>query len=552
MKTTTPVKKKSVPSDVPWGLFRALEASRLLSDDRLSRLREMLPECDEWMLANLIVEVGWLTPYQLKRVRAGNGAGLVVGQYRILEELGAGGFGTVYKAIHAIMNRTAAIKFLAPQWCGNEEARSFFLREVIATTRLSHANIAAAYEANETDGSLWFAMEFVDGPTLDRFVFAEGPLPIPLACAITYQVAQALQYAHELGMVHRDIKPANLVLPGAGKGLTGFAPRPGSSRTLVKVVDFGLARLRPTATYHPVSICEQGGMLGTPAFVAPEQARNGHEADIRSDLYSLGCTLYYALTRQNPFNAPTGTQALILQQLEDEVPVSALRPEIPPSVAAIVKRLMAKRPENRFQTPCELMEALAITLLMPAEAGLIPRPVPAPAVPTVTPAVVPVGVPLAPPVSEVQRVEATTGAPPGSPSRGAEVRPQETDFQVVPHWREWFGVIEAVLSGAQPALTEGQYQALYRALLEGLSTQGWATEREGHLYARMKSLIEPWVRLQALRTLDPNLRAGLLASCEEFDKELDPRPGVSLIAWAIPVGILASALAAAYAAGLRW
>ncbi len=584
VNTTTPIKsfgggtlpnprQQSVPRDAPWTLFHALEASRLLSEEQLDRLRELLPECDEGMLADLVVEVGWLTPYQLKRVRAGKGAGLVVGQYRILEELGAGGFGTVYKAVHAIMNRPAAIKFLSPQWCSNEDVRSVFLREVIATTRLSHPNIATAYDANETDGSLWFAMEFVDGPTLERFVWAEGPLPIPLACAIAYQVAQALQYAHERGMVHRDIKPANLVLPGARSGLKGLADRPGpgvaggpipgqSSQVLVKVVDFGLARLRPTTSYQPVSICEQGGMLGTPDFVAPEQARNGHEADIRSDLYSLGCTLYYALTGQVPFNARTSTEALIMHQLEDEVPLSTLRPETPPSVAAIVKRLMAKRPENRFQTPAELMEALVITLLMPGGGGVFPRPAPlcreedvssSLGVPPSAAEQPRVGDAVAPRVGEGGRGVTTDEAGAGSPSPGEEAGSPEAQFQVVTHWREWVEVVEAVLGGVPPALDEAEYKALYKDLLEGLSSQSGVSDRQGELYARMKALIEPWVRLQALVKLEPNLRAGLLGSCEEIDKELCPRPSASLATWAFTFGMLAAvALAAAYAAGLRW
>jgi hypothetical protein len=177
------------------------------------------------------------------------------------------------------------------------------------------------------------------------------------------QAAKALQYAHEKGMVHRDIKPANLLIPrgAAAEALVYCKTKPfrgGISTVLVKVVDFGLARLQSSSSQNTLVLHNEKSFIGTPAYVSPEQARNIHEVDIRSDLYSLGCTLYYALTGSQPFEASSPLQ-LLVQHLEREPePLGKCRPEIPPALASIVRRLMAKKPEQRFQTPAELLSEL--------------------------------------------------------------------------------------------------------------------------------------------------------------------------------------------------
>jgi serine/threonine-protein kinase len=241
---------------------------------------------------------------------------------------------------------------LAPQHVKTEKARELFRREVLAAGRLMHPNIVTAYDAGCTDGRYFLAMEFVDGPNLDQLVRERGPLPAGLACDIIRQAAYGLQRAHELGMVHRDVKPSNLLVE---PGPTAGAP------CVVKILDFGLARL-----HAPSSPRKQGTILtrdntimGTPDYLSPEQSRSLHAVDIRSDLYSLGCTFYHTLTGQVPFPGGTTLEKLIRQASEEPTPLERQRPDLPEAVCAVVRKLMAKDPANRFQTPAELAAALA-------------------------------------------------------------------------------------------------------------------------------------------------------------------------------------------------
>jgi serine/threonine-protein kinase len=244
------------------------------------------------------------------------------------------------------MNRTVALKLLAPNLVQTPKARELFQREVRAAAKLNHANIVTAYDANQIEDRYFLVMEFVDGPNLDQLVRGQKPLPVPLVCEIIRQTANGLQYAHEMGMVHRDIKPANLLVQLAG---------PNQDLT-VKILDFGLARL-----HEPGQENLPGGdrvIMGTPDFLSPEQATSLQDVDIRSDLYSLGCTFYFLLTGRVPFPKGTPLEKLERHKNEDPPPVEEIRPDVPAPVASIVRRLMAKYPPHRFQTPAELAEAL--------------------------------------------------------------------------------------------------------------------------------------------------------------------------------------------------
>ena len=344
---------------IPWSILYALRESGLLSEAQLDEIRQLIQHLDLPGLAALVVEKEWLTKYQWQRIVEGQARGLILGQYRILDELGEGGFGKVYKAVHALMGRLAAVKIIAPKWGQSAEARELFLREVVATTRLVHPNIAMAYEANQTPESLWFAMEYVDGPNLEDLVARHGPLPIPFVCAVMHQVARALHYAHDNGIIHRDIKPANLLLPGGGRGLPPAVGPFESHGVLVKVVDFGLARLHRKAKAGTVMLQSERSFLGTPDFVSPEQARSVHDVDIRSDLYSLGCTFYYALAAKRPFHGQTAVEVIVRHLEQQAEPLEAHRPDVPEGLSRIIRRLMAKDPGDRFQTPAELAAELA-------------------------------------------------------------------------------------------------------------------------------------------------------------------------------------------------
>jgi serine/threonine protein kinase len=326
-----------------------LRKTGLVSGDALdAALRQIAPRDHGRSVARGLVRQGVLTKFQATQILAGRTNGFVMGQYRIVDEIGKGGMGRVFKAEHTTMGRTVALKVLASQHTRTEKARRLFMREVRAAGKLMHPNIITAHDANEIDGRLYLVMEYIDGPNLEQLVREQGPLPVGLACDIVRQVGAGLQCAHELGMVHRDIKPSNVLLQRTGTALSlGY---------LVKIVDFGLARLGDGAEKsHGTIITGKNIIMGTPDYLSPEQARNLHHVDIRSDLYSLGCTFYFLLTGQVPFPGGTTVDKLIRQTREEPTPVEQLRPELPNDVADIVHCLMAKKPANRYQTPAELV-----------------------------------------------------------------------------------------------------------------------------------------------------------------------------------------------------
>lgn len=291
-------------------------------------------------------------------------------KFRILEVLGQGGMGVVYKAEHQIMKRIVALKVINKRFLNNPTAVARFQREVISAASLHHPNIVTAHDADSEGDLHYLVMELVDGVSLDRYVYRKGPVPAPLACHFIRQAATGLQHAHENNMVHRDIKPHNLMVNRKGQ---------------LKILDFGLARLvdEQRQTHHSLnldqaeqilgsgSITQTGTVVGTPDFLSPEQAKASQEIDIRSDLYSLGCTFYFLLTGSPPF--PTGTMLeKLLHHCESdpEKPANA-----PGEVWEIVCKLMAKRPTERFQAPAEVVSALA------PYARLVPGSAPAPSVP---------------------------------------------------------------------------------------------------------------------------------------------------------------------------
>ena len=292
-----------------------------------------------------------LTKFQARMLLAGRNSGFFLGPYRILDQLGQGGMGRVYKAMHQTMNRVVALKVLSPQLVNTERAKELFLHEVQAAAKLSHPNIVMAFDANENDGRHYLAMEYVDGPNLERYVKKQGPLPVGLACEIIFQAANGLQHAHEKGMIHRDIKPANLLVH----------QEQGSATIQVKILDFGLARLHqpsPVSTEKSIVVGERT-VMGTPDFLSPEQSQDMHDTDIRSDLYSLGCTFYYLLTGKVPFPGGSTIDKLLRHHSEPAAPIEDQRHDVPKSVLAIERKLLEKKPEDRYQTPDELMDALA-------------------------------------------------------------------------------------------------------------------------------------------------------------------------------------------------
>ncbi len=281
--------------------------------------------------------------------------------HEIVRELGVGGMGVVYLAHNRLMARDEVLKVIGQHIVEQPGVLDRFIREIRAVARLRHPNVVSAYSAFRcpTTGSLVFAMEYVDGLDLRRMVKAKGPMPVGHACYFVHQAALGLQHAHEEGMVHRDIKPANLML-SHHKG-----------RPVIKVLDFGLSKAVSEQNASELAIgiptlplddgehltCT-GAMLGTPDFIAPEQIVDSQRADIRADIYSLGCTLYYLLSGHSPYPDRNLRDLLKAHGSLDARPLVEVRAEVPSELSMLVARMMAREPADRFQEPAEVAQAL--------------------------------------------------------------------------------------------------------------------------------------------------------------------------------------------------
>jgi serine/threonine protein kinase len=320
--------------------------SGLISDADLKSTFEELSasgqETDAETFAKQLVQQKKLTVYQAQQCYLGKGKQLVLGNYVILDKLGQGGMGMVLKAEHRRMERIVALKILAPAITKNPDALRRFQQEVKVAAKLTHPNIATAYDADIAGTTHFLVMEYVDGRDLASIVASEGRLPIPQAIDVIRQAAKGLAYAHGKGIIHRDIKPANLLLDKEGT---------------VKILDMGLARMDDPAAQ--AGLTQSGEVMGTVDYMAPEQAMDVRKADVRSDIYSLGCTLYRLLTAENLFEGETIVQKLMAHQQRAIPSLTSKRTDVPAALSAIFGRMVAKRPEERFQTMAEVETSLA-------------------------------------------------------------------------------------------------------------------------------------------------------------------------------------------------
>jgi eukaryotic-like serine/threonine-protein kinase len=318
------------------------DATRL--QDFVERLDGQAPSTPARMADALVAE-GLLTRFQADQLLRGRWRNFILcGKYIILEPLGAGGMGTVYLCSHKIMHRPVAIKVLPASQADDPGAVERFHREAQAVAQMRHPNIVGAHDVDR-DGKFHFlVMEYIDGISLQELVKRHGPMEPIRAAHYIHQAVVGLQHAHEAGLVHRDIKPANLLVDRTG---------------VVKVLDLGLARFFHDKTVSVTQKYDGNAVLGTADYLAPEQAVDSHNVDIRCDIYSLGITFYFLLAGHSPFEEGSVAEKLIWHQVRQPKPIRELRPDVPEGLAEILRKMIAKEPSARYQTPAELAEALA-------------------------------------------------------------------------------------------------------------------------------------------------------------------------------------------------
>ncbi|MDA1049940.1 MAG: protein kinase [Planctomycetota bacterium] len=318
---------------------------------QLSAYRARFPEREELVAATfrdaLAPAIGDESPKVFTRSKPADRDGELrsIGQYQLLEKLGAGGMGTVYKALHTSLDKTVALKVLPPERMRDEQAVDRFRQEMKALAKLEHPNIVRATDGGEVDGVYFLVMDYVEGVDLAQLIRRANPLPIADACEMTRQALIALQHAHDKGLIHRDVKPANLMLTTEGH---------------VKLLDLGLARLWDERRVGE-RLTSGGVMMGTADYMAPEQAMDTRSVDVRTDIYSLGCTLFHLLCGCPPFHVHESSSPfrILMAHAQESAPsIQSLRADVPAGLASVVGQLLAKEPAQRMGSAAAVAEAL--------------------------------------------------------------------------------------------------------------------------------------------------------------------------------------------------
>jgi eukaryotic-like serine/threonine-protein kinase len=327
--------------------------SQLLPDERLDevltrhRFAGTLPQSVD-QIASLLVREGQITFFQAKQLKLGRYKRFTIGaKYRLLELIGAGGMGAVYLCEHTLMRRLVALKVLPVEKLEDKSNEERFYREARAVAALDHPNIVRAYDIDQYERLHFLVMEYVDGTSLQevvaRYVLEKKQFDPVRAAHYIAQAAVGMQHGHELGMVHRDIKPGNLLLDRTG---------------VIKVLDMGLARFFNKQQDSVTEKYDDKCVLGTADYLAPEQAVS-NMVDIRADVYALGGTMYFMLAGQTPFPDGTIAAKLVAHQTREPRPVESFRSDVPAGVLAVLRKMMAKDPADRYQQPIEVAEALS-------------------------------------------------------------------------------------------------------------------------------------------------------------------------------------------------
>ncbi|HPM79194.1 MAG TPA: SUMF1/EgtB/PvdO family nonheme iron enzyme [Candidatus Anammoximicrobium sp.] len=348
--------------------IQQLTSLELVSEDEIQAALANLPDEPEArsaeQLLRELVKQSKLTAHQARVVLEGRAKSLMLGSYVVLDELGKGGMGEVFKAQHRLMDRVVALKVVSGGLVQSPDALQRFHREVRAAAKLTHPNVVAAYDAADVEGGHFLVMEYVDGHDLSSLVKKQGPLPLGQAVDCILQAARGLEYAHQQGVVHRDIKPSNLLLDRNGT---------------VKILDMGLARISTDAApgqvvAHQAELTSSGVILGTIDYMAPEQAQNTRLADQRADIYSLGITFYYLLTGRPAYGGDSLISKLLAHQTHPIPVLQEVIPETPAALDDIFRKMVAKQPQDRYQTMTEVVAALETFQAPAAPATRLPPP----------------------------------------------------------------------------------------------------------------------------------------------------------------------------------
>jgi eukaryotic-like serine/threonine-protein kinase len=390
---------------VPHDLLPVIRSSGVLSEKQLADIKSKILQGDYPMesfdLAERLVRDNILTTYQAKRFLANRANGLIVGRYIILDRIGSGSMGRVYKAHHVMMDRVVALKIISPEIASNERVVARFQREMKLVGRLDHPNVVRAFDADQIQKVLYIVMEYVPGYSLGERL-KKGPIPPLEMIDYAAQAAQGLAHAHDQGIVHRDIKPSNMLLNREGR---------------IKILDLGLGVLMEADNSATFATAD-GIAVGTVDYMSPEQAC-GRDVDGRSDLYGLGCAMYHLMTGKLPFPGPSPIERLGKRISGRHVPITEHLPEIPSSFVRILDKMLAHKPHERFASAAELADALQ-NLIRPR-------------------------------AKSIGSAASTAGAPPSGKAAAAEARaveprpaakpPPPVVVQVRPHYPGWFAPV---------------------------------------------------------------------------------------------------------------
>jgi serine/threonine-protein kinase len=298
---------------------------------------------DTDLVVQRIVESGLITRWQADKILEGRHRGFFLGKYKLLGHLGSGGMSMVYLGEHVLMQRRVAIKVLPKNRVADSSYLARFYREAQAASKLDHRNIVRAYDVDKEGDNHYIVMEYIEGRDLQHIVKEDGPLDYITAADFIRQAAEGLHHAHQAGLIHRDVKPANLLV---------------DQKKVVKVLDLGLARFTDDSKAS-LTVAYDENVLGTADYLPPEQAINSHSVDARSDIYGLGCSMYYVLTGHPPFTGGTLPQRLMMHQKQPPPSIHIDRPDAPADLIAICMKMMAKKPNQRYQSMAEVAAALA-------------------------------------------------------------------------------------------------------------------------------------------------------------------------------------------------